>query len=158
MGFKVAMTVNGQGVEAEVEASETLLETLRSKLSLTGTKLGCDAGDCGACTVLIDGQPAVSCLTIAATCRGRSIETVEGLGTSERLHPLQQAFLEEGGVQCGFCTPGMLLAAKALLGQNPQPTEDEIRRALSGNLCRCTGYAKIITAVARAASVTSAAR
>jgi xanthine dehydrogenase iron-sulfur cluster and FAD-binding subunit A len=146
--------VNGRKYEESVPANMTLLELLRDHLGLTGTKRGCSAsGNCGACTVLIDGKPTLSCLTLARTVRGRQILTVEGLSRQGRLHPLQRAFLDVGAVQCGFCTPGMLLSAKALLDVNPSPTRDEVRQALAGNLCRCTGYVKILDAVLAAAAV-----
>ncbi|MBI3077639.1 MAG: (2Fe-2S)-binding protein, partial [Deltaproteobacteria bacterium] len=143
MKERLACTVNGQEQELLVEPRRTLLELLRGELGLTGTKLGCDVGECGACTVLLDGAPVRACLTLALEVEGQKITTIEGLAEGSRLHPLQQAFLEHGGVQCGFCTPGMILAAKALLDQRPAPSEAEIREGLSGNLCRCTGYVKI---------------
>jgi len=146
--------VNGRTYEELVPANMTVLELLRDRLGLTGTKRGCSAsGNCGACTVLVEGKPTLSCLTLAWTVRDRRILTVEGLSRQGRLHPLQQAFLDVGAVQCGFCTPGMLLSAKALLDTNPDPTRDEVRRALAGNLCRCTGYVKIVEAVLTAAAV-----
>lgn len=147
----VRFTLNGDPVEVGVHAGETLVQTLRERFGLTGTKQGCDLGDCGACTVLFDGEPVLSCLVLAADAEGHSVVTIEGLSNGEDLHPVQKAFLDEGAVQCGYCTPGMVLAAKALLDANPEPTEPEIRRALSGNLCRCTGYTKIVRAVRRAA-------
>ncbi|MBI2369994.1 MAG: molybdopterin-dependent oxidoreductase, partial [Deltaproteobacteria bacterium] len=152
MKERLACTVNGQEQELLVEPRRTLLELLRGELGLTGTKLGCDVGECGACTVLLDGAPVRACLTLALEVEGQKITTIEGLADGSRLHPLQQAFLEHGGVQCGFCTPGMILAAKALLDQRPAPSEAEIREGLSGNLCRCTGYVKIVEAVQAAAS------
>ncbi|MBU2602028.1 MAG: molybdopterin-dependent oxidoreductase [Actinobacteria bacterium] len=145
------LRVNGRVYELEVDSGATLLDTLREDLGLTGTKRGCSEGECGACTVLVDGVTVNSCLYPTMKASGHDILTVEGLGTMENLHPLQEAFLRGGAVQCGFCTPGMLLAAKALLDGNPNPTEDEIRLAISGNLCRCTGYAKIVSAVQDAA-------
>jgi len=146
--------VNGVTYEELVPANMTLLELLRDRLGLTGTKRGCSAsGNCGACTVLVEGRPTLSCLTLAWTARGRNILTVEGLSRPGRLHPLQQAFLDVGAVQCGFCTPGMLLTAKALLDTNPDPTREEVRRALAGNLCRCTGYVKIVDAILAAAAI-----
>jgi carbon-monoxide dehydrogenase small subunit len=146
--------VNGVSYEELVPANMTLLELIRDRLRLTGTKRGCSAsGNCGACTVLVDGRPTLSCLTLAWTVRGRHILTVEGLSRHGWLHPLQQAFLDVGAVQCGFCTPGMLLAAKALLDAIPDPTREEVRRALAGNLCRCTGYVKIVDAILAAAAV-----
>lgn len=144
--------VNGQTYEVLVEASLTLLELLRDRLGLIGTKQGCSAsGNCGACTVLVDGRSTLSCLTLAWTARDAQILTIEGLATPEGLHPLQAAFLEHGAVQCGFCTPGTILSAKALLDENPAPTEEEVRAGLAGNLCRCTGYVKIVEAVMAAA-------
>jgi carbon-monoxide dehydrogenase small subunit len=137
-----------------VSAHTTLLEVLRDDLGLTGTKRGCScSGNCGACTVLVDGEPILSCLTLAWTIRDRQIVTIEGLANGAELHPLQTAFLEKGAVQCGYCTPGMLLSAKALLDENPDPDEAEVRRGLAGNLCRCTGYTKIVEAVLSAAAV-----
>ena len=146
------LILNGDPVETGIGDSETLLEVLRDRLGLTGTKRGCDQGACGACTVLLDGRPVLSCLTLAASVEGREVITVEGLAAPDgTLHPVQKAFHETGAVQCGFCTPGMLLVAKALLEVNPHPSESEIRQALSGNICRCTGYVKIVEAVGRAA-------
>lgn len=148
----VELYVNGQLHRTQVSGSTTLLELLREQLGLTGTKNGCGEGDCGACTVIMDGQAVNSCLVLAVQAAGSDILTVEGLAAGDGSpHPLQQAFIEAGAVQCGYCIPGMLLAAKALLGANPRPTRDEIKVALSGNLCRCTGYAKSITAIERAA-------
>jgi len=148
----IQLTVNGQLHLLRVSGSATLLEVLRDQLHLTGTKDGCSEGDCGACTVIMDGQAVKSCLVLAVQADGSQITTVEGLALdSDQAHPLQEAFVEAGAVQCGYCTPGMLMAAKALLDANPEPTRDEIRAALAGNLCRCTGYAKIVTAVEQAA-------
>jgi carbon-monoxide dehydrogenase small subunit len=148
----ISLVVNGEEVEAVVEPHWTLLEVLRDVLDLTGTKEGCSEGVCGACTVLLDGRPIRACLTLALEVEGRSITTVEGLASEDgRLDPLQEAFIEEGAVQCGFCTSGMLISAKALLMEEPSPTEERIRYALSGNICRCTGYAKIVKAVEAAA-------
>ena len=141
------MIVNGDAMEAMVSPTWSLLRVLREELGLTGTKKGCERGDCGACTVLLDGNPVNSCLVLALQAEGKKVETIEGLGTAERLHPLQKSFIQNGAVQCGFCTPGMLLSALALLRKNPNPTEEEIRRAISGNLCRCTGYTKIVKAI-----------
>ncbi len=143
--------VNGDPVEVGVRDRETLLEVLRGRLGLTGTKQGCDVGDCGSCTVLLDGEPVLSCLILAGDVEGREVLTIEGLARGDELHPLQQAFLDAGAVQCGYCTPGMILTAKALLDRNPRPSRGEIRAALSGNLCRCTGYRKIVDAVDLAA-------
>jgi len=146
------LLVNGVSYDLELEPSRNLLSVLRSDLGLTGAKEGCDDSECGACMVLIDGRPANSCSVLAVQAIGRSIQTIEGLAVSGRLHPLQSAFLEEGGVQCGFCTPGMLMSAKALLDINPHPTEADVRHYLSGNLCRCTGYSGIVRAVLKAAA------
>ena len=151
MEYKLRFYVNDHPVELMVEPHLTLLEVLREKLFLTGTKEGCSTGDCGACTVLLDGKPVTSCLMLAAEAEGHHVETVEGLSSDGELHPLQDAFIHENGLQCGFCTPGMLMASKALLDQNPDPGEDEIRMALAGNLCRCTGYDTIVRAVKSAA-------
>lgn len=145
------LTVNGEEAEVAFAPYKTLLEVLREDLGLTGTKHGCELGECGACTVLLDGEPVLSCLTLPAECEGRPIVTVEGLATGGRLHPLQQAFADLGAAQCGYCTPGMLMTATALLGANPHPSRGEIRAALGGNLCRCTGYTKILDAVETAA-------
>ncbi|MBW1803555.1 MAG: (2Fe-2S)-binding protein [Deltaproteobacteria bacterium] len=146
-------TVNGLSHEELIESNMTLLELLRDKLGMTGTKQGCAAsGNCGACTVLVDGQPILSCLTLASRVKGRQITTIEGLAEKGNLHPLQEAFIERGAIQCGYCTPGMILSAKALLDETPNPTETEVKEGLAGNLCRCTGYVKIIEAV-MAASV-----
>lgn len=141
------MNVNGKPVEVHVDPAWTLLRVLREELRLTGTKKGCEQGDCGACTVIMDGKSVNACLVLALQARGREIQTVEGLGTAEKLHPVQKSFIENGAVQCGFCSPGMLMSAVALLEKNPRPDEAQIREALSGNLCRCTGYTKIIKAV-----------
>ena len=141
------MVVNGKPVEVKVDPTWTLLYVLREELKLTGTKKGCEKGDCGACTVLLQGKPVNSCLVLALQAEGREIETIEGLGEADNLHPLQKSFIVNGAVQCGFCTAGMLLSAAALLRKNPDPTEKEIRTAISGNLCRCTGYAKIVKAI-----------
>jgi len=147
----IRFTLNGDPIELGVRHEETLIQVLRERLGLTGTKQGCDLGDCGSCTVLLDGEPVLSCLILAADAEGHTVVTIEGLAEGEELHPVQRAFHEAGAIQCGFCTPGMVLAAKALLDRNPTPTESEIRHALSGNLCRCTGYVKIVCAVQRAA-------
>ncbi len=141
------LKVNDDLYEVMIEPRRTLLEVLRENLGLTGTKKGCDEGDCGACTVLLDGKPVPSCLVLAIETQDKDILTIEGLAEGQQLHPLQEAFIEHGASQCGFCTPGMLLSAKALLDENPAPTEEETRRAISGNLCRCTGYVKIIEAI-----------
>ena len=148
----IALQVNGETRELPVAPHRTLLEALREDLDLTGTKHGCELGECGACTVLLDGEPRLSCLTLAVEAEGREITTVEGLAQGPELHSLQAAFVELGAAQCGYCTPGMLLSALALLEANPAPTLEETKQALSGNLCRCTGYAKILEAVDLAAS------
>jgi carbon-monoxide dehydrogenase small subunit len=150
-------TLNGEEVEVFFAPYKTLLEVLREDLGHTGTKHGCELGECGACAVLVDGKPILSCLQLALECTGKNVLTVEGLGSDGQLDPLQDAFADLGAAQCGYCTPGILLTAKALLEQNPQPTRDEIREALSGNLCRCTGYMQIFEAV-EAAIVRIAAR
>jgi len=151
MKQEICLTINGDPYEVVVKPKETLLDVLRDKLKLTGTKKGCDAGDCGSCTVLMDGKPVPSCLILAIEARDREITTIEGLADGENLHPIQRAFVEHGAIQCGFCTPGMVLTAKALLDETPSPTEDEIKEAMSGNICRCTGYVKIIEAIQAAA-------
>lgn len=151
MRYPLTLMVNGVANEVEVEPHRNLLSVLRVELGLTGTKEGCDDSECGACMVLLDGRPVNSCSFLALQAGDRSIQTVEGLAPSGKLHPLQAAFLEEGGVQCGFCTPGMLMSAKSLLDRKPNPTEEEIKRYLGGNLCRCTGYAGIVRAVLSAA-------
>ena len=147
----VALTVNGRPREDAVADHMLLLDYLRQTVGLTGTKEGCDGGECGACTVLIDGEPRLACITLAASCEARKVETIEGLAIDGRMSRLQQAFHEKLGTQCGFCTPGMIMAAEGLLRRRPSPTEVEIREALSGNLCRCTGYVKIIESVQAAA-------
>lgn len=143
----IVLNINGDFFDVEIEPQRTLLEVLRENLGLTGTKKGCDQGECGACTVLLDGKPVPSCLLLAMEAQGKEILTVEGLAKDGKLHPVQQAFLKHGGFQCGFCTPGMMMSAKALLDENPHPTEDEVKKALAGNLCRCTGYNQIIESV-----------
>ncbi len=147
----MAFKVNGESYEEAIDVKRTLLEVLREDIGLTGTKEGCGTGDCGACTVLIDGEPILSCLSLAVRYQGREITTIEGLATPDMLHPLQEAFVECGGTQCGFCTPGTIMSAKALLDKNPRPTKEEIKWAISGNLCRCTGYKKIIESIEVAA-------
>jgi len=149
----VETTINGETVEFLCEPRQSLLESLRDVLGLTGSKEGCLTGDCGACTVLVDGRPVCSCLMLGVEARGKKITTVEGLAEGTKLHPLQQKFLEDASLQCGICTPGFLMSAKSLLDHNPNPTEAEIRYALAGNLCRCTGYDKIVRAVQDAAKV-----
>ena len=152
MRYDATLQVNGIAYAVEIEPQRTLLSVLRTEVGLTGAKEGCDDSECGACMVLMDGEPVNSCSYLALQADGREIVTIEGLaGADGSLHPLQQAFLDQGGVQCGFCTPGMLISAKALLDRNPRPTEEEIRLALSGNLCRCTGYSGIVRAVQSAA-------
>jgi carbon-monoxide dehydrogenase small subunit len=145
--YPLQMRLNGQEVHLEVSPGATLATALRDQLGLTGTKIGCEEGECGACTVLVDGQPVDSCLYLALKAAGRDVLTVEGLSPNGELHPLQRAFVAGGAIQCGYCTPGILLSAVALLSQNPHPSEDEIRRSISGNLCRCTGYLSIIRAI-----------
>jgi len=147
----IKLRVNGESYEVQVEPKRLLLDVLRDNLGLTGAKKACDFGNCGSCTVLMDGKPVLSCLVLAIEAQDKDILTVEGLAKNGQLHPLQQAFVDHGAIQCGFCTPGMLVSAKALLDENPKPTQAEIKEALSGNLCRCTGYAKIIKAVEAAA-------
>ncbi|MCX7158787.1 MAG: (2Fe-2S)-binding protein [Proteobacteria bacterium] len=148
----LAFTLNGEPAGARIEPRELLVDVLREQFGLRGTKRSCDLGACGACTVLVDWLPASSCSTLAADVEGRSVVTIEGLGTAKSLDPVQQAFVDHGAMQCGFCTPGMVLAVKALLSANPSPTEDEVRHYLRGNVCRCTGYVKIIEAVLDLAS------
>jgi aerobic-type carbon monoxide dehydrogenase small subunit (CoxS/CutS family) len=148
---RLALTVNGEPADVLVEGYKTLLELLREDLQLTGTKHGCELGECGACAVLLDGEPVLSCLTLGVECGGRTVTTIEGLPQQGALHPLQDAFADLGGSQCGYCTPGILITAKALLDRNPSPTRAEIKEALAGNLCRCTGYLQIIEAVEKAA-------
>ncbi|HEX9798802.1 MAG TPA: (2Fe-2S)-binding protein [Thermoanaerobaculia bacterium] len=148
----LTVRVNGEPRTVAFPTHHTLLEVLREELGLTGTKHGCELGECGTCTVLVDGRPVLSCLVLAAEMEGREIETVEGLQEGNRLHPLQETFADLGAAQCGYCTPGILMAAKALVAGNPRPSRDEIRAALAGNLCRCTGYIKILEAVEGAAA------
>ncbi len=143
----IELNVNGQNYDVIVQPHDLLIDVLRDKLELVGTKKGCGQGDCGTCTVLINGRPQLSCITLAISCQGKEIQTIEGLEKDGELHPIQKSFIKHGAVQCGFCTPGMIMSSKALLDENPKPNADEIKRALSGNLCRCTGYKKIIEAV-----------
>jgi carbon-monoxide dehydrogenase small subunit len=150
--MRVAFTVNGLPLEADAWAGESLLVTLRDRLGLPGSKNACEQGECGSCSVLLDGVLVCACLVLAAQADGHEVVTVEGLADGEELHPVQRAFAEAGAVQCGFCTPGLVVAAADLLVRTPQPTDDEIREALSGNICRCTGYAKILEAVRAAAA------
>jgi carbon-monoxide dehydrogenase small subunit len=152
MKKKLEITLNGKEATLEVAPHRLLLDLLRDEIGLTGTKEGCGTGDCGACTVLLDGKPVNSCLILSGELDGAEIVTIEGLKIGPELHPVQRAFIQDGGAQCGYCTPGMLMMSKALLDENPDPSEEEIRFALSGNLCRCTGYAKIIQAVQHAAA------
>ena len=147
----VSFTLNGRLQEIDVEPNELLLDVVRDRLGLTGAKRSCDVQVCGACTLLVDGRPVSACTTLAFEVRGRSVMTIEGLADDGKLHPLQEAFIEHGGFQCGFCTPGMLLASKALLDENPNPTEEELKHFMHGNLCRCTGYKKIIESILAAA-------
>ena len=151
MKAQLTLKVNGESRDMMVAVHKTLLEVLREDLGLTGTKHGCELGECGTCTVLVDGKPVLSCLALPVEIQGRDIRTVEGMANGSRLHPLQQAFAELGAAQCGYCTPGILLTAEALLEDNPTPSRDEVRVALAGNLCRCTGYTKILDAVELAA-------
>jgi carbon-monoxide dehydrogenase small subunit len=143
----VRLKVNGEERDVAVSPNETLAEVLRERLELTGTKMGCGEGACGTCTVLLDGKPVRSCLTLAVEVQDKEIVTIEGLSEGAELHPVQKAFIEHGAIQCGFCSPAMILTSKALLDENPQPTEEEVRRAISGVVCRCTGYAKIVEAI-----------
>ncbi|MBI4634528.1 MAG: (2Fe-2S)-binding protein [Deltaproteobacteria bacterium] len=145
------LTVNGEAYELAVAPNDMLLDVIRDKLDLTGAKKGCDTGACGACTVIMDGEPILSCMTLAVRCHGREITTIEGLAPRGELHPLQQAAIDHNAVQCGFCTPGWLLSAKALLDGNPHPSQEEVRTAIAGNLCRCTGYKKIEDAISAVA-------
>jgi len=145
--LRIEFELNGKSVEVEVPSHWTLLKLLREKLRLTGTKEGCGIGECGACTVLLDGRPVHACLLMAAKVDGRDVQTVEGLGNRRSLHPLQQSFIEHGAIQCGFCIPGILMSSKALLDANPLPTGEEIKEAVSGHLCRCTGYHQIVEAI-----------
>ena len=152
MRKNISLKVNGQQYSLEVDAKDLLLHVIRERIGLTGTKEGCGTGECGACTVLIDGIPINSCLYLAVKAEGKEVLTIEGLGAAANLHPLQQAFIDNAAVQCGYCAPGMLLSAKALLDKNPDPSEREIREGIAGNICRCTGYVKIVKAVQQAAA------
>ena len=151
MEHLINLKINGEPYEVSIKPNMTLLDFLRDEIGLTGTKKGCDTGQCGACTVLLDGKPINSCLVLAADANGKEILTVEGLNRNGQLHPLQETFIQEGAVQCGYCTSGMLLSAKALLDENPVPGEEEVKKAIAGNLCRCTGYVRIVKAVLMAA-------
>ena len=152
---EIVLRVNGINYEVAIEPQRTLVEVLRDTLGLTGTKKSCSEGECGACTVLMDGKPATSCLILALDAQGKEITTIEGLSEGEKLHPIQEAFLKHGAIQCGFCTPGMVMSAKALLGENPKPTATEVRKAISGNLCRCTGYQQIVDSILAASKMMS---
>ena len=143
----LTLTVNGELRDMLIDPRRTLLDVLRNELELRGAHRGCDSGDCGACTVLVDGRPVASCLMLAADCDGANVLTIEGVSSNGEWHPVQRAFVDKGGIQCGFCTPGMIMMSIALLNDNPHPTEDEVRSGLAGNLCRCTGYKKIVEAV-----------
>jgi carbon-monoxide dehydrogenase small subunit len=149
---QASFTVNGEPVEVSFAPYKTLLEVLREDLGLTGTKHGCELGECGACAVLVDGEPVLSCLMLAIECEGRSVQTVEGLASGTKLHPLQAAFADHGGSQCGYCTPGMIMTAKGLLDREPNPSREQIKEAIAGNICRCTGYNQIVEAIEEAAS------
>jgi len=149
---KIKIKVNGKGHELSVKSNELLLNVLRDKLGLLGTKYGCGTGDCGACTVMINDEPKLSCLTLAVTVDGAEITTIEGIATNGKLHPIQKAFVKHGAIQCGFCIPGIIIMAKSFLEENPRPTDEEIKAALKGHMCRCTGYVNIIKAI-KAASV-----
>ncbi len=144
---EIFLKVNGINYKLAIEPQRTLVEVLRETLGLTGTKKSCSEGECGACTVLMDGKPVTSCLVLAMDAQGKEIQTIEGLSDGEKLHPIQEAFLKHGAIQCGFCTPGMVMSAKAFLEENPKPTAAEARKAISGNLCRCTGYQQIVDAI-----------
>ena len=148
---QISITVNGKTYELHVKPWATLFEVIRDELGLTGTKEGCGIGECGACTVIMDGKTVNSCLVLAPEADGKEILTIEGLAQGDKLHPIQEAFMEQGGLQCGFCTPGIIISTKALLDENPKPTDEEMRRGLAGNFCRCTGYTKIFESVKAAA-------
>ncbi len=156
MKQQIALEINGRVYDLVVSHRDLLVDVIRKKIGLTGTKKGCGNGDCGACTVLVDGEPTLSCLTLAITCNGKKITTVEGLAQGGQLHPIQEAFINHGAIQCGYCTPGMLMSAKGLLDKNPKPTLEEIKLAISGNLCRCTGYKRIVEAIQMASETMSA--
>jgi len=152
MKKQIKLKVNGVECEMWIKPHWTLLDVLREEIGLVGTKKGCDKGECGACTVIMDGEAILSCLVLAIQCQGKEISTIEGLAQDGNLDPLQEAFVRQGAIQCGFCTPGMIMASRALLNKNPHPSQEEIKRGLSGNLCRCTGYTKIIAAVQKAST------
>jgi len=152
---EITLNVNGMNYKVSVESSRTLVEVLRDTLGLTGTKKSCNEGECGACTVLMDGRPVASCLVLAIDAQGKKVLTIEGLSEGEKLHPIQEAFLKNGGLQCGFCTPGMVMSAKAFLDEHPTPTPPEVRKAIVGNLCRCTGYQQIVDSIMAASEVMS---
>ncbi|RKX81804.1 MAG: (2Fe-2S)-binding protein [Spirochaetes bacterium] len=147
MKIPISIKINGREYNVEVKSNELLLNVLREKFGLLGAKYGCGIGECGACTVLLNGRAILSCLTLAVSVNGQEITTIEGLSDGSKLHPLQESFIEEGAIQCGFCTPGMILSAKALIDEKPEPTNNEIKEAIRGNVCRCTGYVNIITAI-----------
>lgn len=147
MKKRILLKINGKYEELLIEPSWTLSYVLREQMNLTGTKIGCDEGNCGACTVLLDEEPVYSCILLAVEAEGREVLTIEGLSDGDKLHPIQQAFIDQGAIQCGYCTPGMIMSAKALLDSNPAPREEEIKESMAGNLCRCTGYKKIIEAI-----------
>jgi carbon-monoxide dehydrogenase small subunit len=153
MKQEIELKVNGELFRIKVETRRTLLEVLRETLGLTGTKEMCNKGDCGGCTVMIDGKPVLSCLTLAIEAQGKDILTIEGLAKGYELHPIQQAFVDHGAIQCGYCSPGFIMSAKALLDRNPNPTEDEIKEGISNNICRCTGYVQIVEAIQAAAEM-----
>lgn len=150
---EIVLKVNGTNYRLSIDPRRTLVEVLRENLGLTGTKKSCNEGDCGACTIMMDGKPVASCLVLAMDAQGKEILTIEGLSEGEKLHPIQEAFLKNGAIQCGFCTPGMVMSAKALLDENPKPTTAEIRKAISGNLCRCTGYQHIVDSIMAASKM-----
>lgn len=155
MKHDIRLTVNGESYTVAVQPAESLLDVLRDKLGLTGTKKGCNRGDCGACTIIMDGKTVNACLVLAVEANDKEVLTIESLANGGRLHPIQEAFIQYGAVQCGYCTAGMIMSAKALLDENPEPTEEEIRRAIGGNLCRCTGYVKIVDAIKKASELDS---
>ncbi len=155
MKHDIRLTVNGESYTVAVQPAESLLDVLRDKLGLTGTKKGCNRGDCGACTIIMDRKTVNACLVLAVEANDKEVLTIESLANGGRLHPIQEAFIQYGAVQCGYCTAGMIMSAKALLDENPEPTEEEIRRAIGGNLCRCTGYVKIVDAIKKASELDS---